>query len=251
MVKVKEDLTGKVFGKLTVLKQTEDYITPKGKHMAMWLCECDCEEHNHVCVTRSNLVSGNTQSCGCIHKNGGWNNRNKYEKRCDNFGEYYVGWASNTGNEFFFDAEDYEKIKQYCWYESVDNHGYHCMSTWDGQLKKHIKLHSLIADKECDHIDRNPLNNRRLNLRRATHQENSRNQSKSTKNTSGVVGVSWYKRYNKWVAYIKTDKQNTLGYFDNKDDAIRARLNAEVKYFGEFAPQRNLYEQYGIQKIEE
>ena len=37
-----------------------------------------------------------------------------------------------------------------------------------------------------------------------------------------------------------------LGHFDNKDDAIRARLNAEVKYFGEFAPQKHLYEQYGI-----
>lgn len=79
-----------------------------------------------------------------------------------------------------------------------------------------------------------------------SHQENSRNQSKSTRNTSGIIGVGWYKRYNKWRAYIKTNKNITLGYFINKKDAIIARLNAELKYFGEFAPQRDLFKHYGI-----
>jgi len=37
-----------------------------------------------------------------------------------------------------------------------------------------------------------------------------------------------------------------IGLFDNKDDAIKARLKAEKKYFGEFAPQRHLFEQYEI-----
>ena len=44
MVKVREDLTGRTFGKLIVLHQVEDYITPKGKHYARWLCECSCAE---------------------------------------------------------------------------------------------------------------------------------------------------------------------------------------------------------------
>ena len=251
MIKTKDNLTGRKFGKLTVLKQVEDYISPKGKHIAMWLCECDCESHNQLCVTRSNLISGNTQSCGCIHKEEVCKNYNNYEKRCDNLGEYYVGWASNTGSEFYFDVEDYEKVKNYYWHESIDNHDYHCMMTWDGVSQKHIKLHWIIVGKHFDHIDRNPLNNRKNNLRKATKRENSRNQSKSTRNTSGVVGVGWYKRYDKWVAYIETDKQKTIGYFDNKEDAIRARLNAEVQYFGEFAPQKHLYEQYGIKEVKE
>lgn len=39
MVKVKEDLTGRVFGRLTVIKQVDDYIEPKsGKHRSQWLC---------------------------------------------------------------------------------------------------------------------------------------------------------------------------------------------------------------------
>lgn len=251
MMKVKDDLTKRRFGKLTVLKQVEDYVSPNGVHISRWLCECDCEERNQICVTRSNLVSGNTQSCGCIHKDERSKNYNKYEKRCDDSGEYYVGWASNTNTEFYFDVEDYDKVKNHYWHESIDNHDYHCMMAWDGVSQKHIKLHWIIVGKHFDHIDRNPLNNRKNNLRKATRQENSRNQSKSTRNTSGVVGVGWYKRYDKWVAYIETDKRKTIGYFDNKDDAIRARLNAEVKYFGEFAPQRHLYEQYGIKEAEE
>ena len=49
-------------------------------------------------------------------------------------------------------------------------------------------------------------------------------------------------------SHDKSDKQYIwLGYFINKEDAIRAKLNAEAKYFGEFAPQQNLYEQYRIE----
>ena len=59
----------------------------------------------------------------------------------------------------------------------IDDKGYHHLTSWDGETKKHIKLHWLIVGKYYDHIDRNPLNNRRCNLRKATFQENSRNQS--------------------------------------------------------------------------
>ena len=41
-------------------------------------------------------------------------------------------------------------------------------------------------------------------------------------------------------------KEIPLGYFDDIEDAIKARLEGEVKYFGEFAPQRDLFKQYGI-----
>ena len=55
-------------------------------------------------------------------------------------------------------------------------------------------------------------------------------------NSSGVTGVGWSKKNNKWRARITlNNKEYHLGYFDDKNDAIKARKEAENKYFGEFS----------------
>ena len=59
-----KDLTGQKFGKLTVLERTG--TSNSGK--VLWLCECSCEEHKHIIASTSNLVTGNTKSCGCLVK---------------------------------------------------------------------------------------------------------------------------------------------------------------------------------------
>lgn len=66
MVKVREDLTGKRFERLVVLKQANDYIKPNGRHESNWLCQCDCG--NIVEVLGYSLKSGHTKSCGCLHE---------------------------------------------------------------------------------------------------------------------------------------------------------------------------------------
>ena len=67
MVHVREDLTGKRFGRWIVICQVEDYITPKGKHHARWLCECGCEKHTRKEISQPDLKKMNTSnSCGCI-----------------------------------------------------------------------------------------------------------------------------------------------------------------------------------------
>ncbi len=51
-------------------------------------------------------------------------------------------------------------------------------------------------------------------------------------NTSGVKGVSWYRSTNKWIAHITFQKKKyNLGYYENIEDAIKARENAENKFF--------------------
>ena len=71
----------------------------------------------------------------------------------------------------------------------------------------------------------------------------------NSNNTSGYRGVSYRKDRNKYRAYIKFQgKDIFLGHYDNIDDAIKARKDAEKEYFGEFAPQIHLYEQYGIKE---
>lgn len=67
MVKTKEDLTGKRFGRLIVLKQIEDYVVPSGRHHPQWLCSCDCGKEN-VKVLGTSLKNGHTRSCGCLRE---------------------------------------------------------------------------------------------------------------------------------------------------------------------------------------
>ncbi len=65
-MKTPRDLTGQKFGRLTVLRQAPDKIKPSGAHSKMWECKCDCG--NIKIISRSSLVSGDTVSCGCYHK---------------------------------------------------------------------------------------------------------------------------------------------------------------------------------------
>ncbi len=58
------DLTGKKFGRLTVIERAEDYVSPKGSCHTQWKCLCDCG--NITVVDTRALKTGNTQSCGCI-----------------------------------------------------------------------------------------------------------------------------------------------------------------------------------------
>ena len=86
-----------------------------------------------------------------------------------------------------------------------------------------------------DHINHDRIDNRKENLRVCSIRRNTMNQSRSKNNTSGVTGVGWDKKSNKWIAYIKVNyRQITLGRFSNIDDAIEARRNAEIEYFGEY-----------------
>ena len=256
MVTVKEDMTGWKMSehgvpdsRLTVIAQTEDYIDPKGRHFAKWLCECSCESHNIIAVIGSDLKRGKTTSCGCYHKEQMIKRNKKYnvfsEKLCDEHGEYYIGYTSNTGAEFYVDADDFSTIKDYCWYEQVRTDTNTLRAFIDGKC---ITMHRLLGFNNHDHEDRNELNNRKYNLRACTQQENCRNRSLMSNNKSGVTGVCWNKRDSKWTAYIKTSEANLrLGSFHNIKDAIIARLKAEQKYYGNFAPQKHLYEQYGIE----
>ncbi len=257
MVKVKIDMTGWNMweygvpdSRLTVIKQVEDYITPKdGKARAQWLCECSCLEHNRVIVIGTHLRSGRVKSCGCLNKERAAyiGRSNHKENQYDLSGDIGVGWTYNTNKEFYFDKKNYDIIKSYCWFEHVPTNGTHRLMARDANNNTTIYMHILLGFKNYDHIDRNELNNLESNFRASTKQQNNRNKSLHKNNTSGFTGVSWMKQRQKWNAHITIDyKSIKLGYFDNKDDAIKARLRAEKEYFGEFAPQRHLFEQYGI-----
>lgn len=118
------------------------------------------------------------------------------------------------------DLDDVERVKKYKWFFS--GHGYVVNS-------EYVKLHRFITNcpksMEVDHINHNKLDNRKSNLRICTHQQNCMNVA------DNVKGIHYDKSRNKWMAYIKG---KNLGRFNSKEEAIEARKQAEIDYFGEY-----------------
>lgn len=245
------NLIGKRFGKLVVVDKADSLFYKNEKYKSgfmeirRWKCKCDCG--NFVDVRGSRLCQGITQSCGCLRKerarkaNHEKFTRNYYEEKED----YLVGYTTDN-RQFYIDKEDYDLIKDYHWY--FDDKGY--VVAHDYINDKKILIHRLITNFEydiVDHKDKHPENNRKNNLRTASRSENAMNSKLSKKNKSGVTGVCWDKRNSVWSAFISINgKQKWLGRFNCKEEAIKARLEAEHEYYKNFAPQKHLFKEYGI-----
>lgn len=228
-----KDMTGLTFGRLHVIGRAES-----DNNGARWFCMCSCGNQSPVNIRGSDLRSGTTQSCGCLRNERSREVVKKYNAYNLFTEDYGIGWATNTNKEFFFDLEDYNKIKEYCWHE--DPNGY--IIAWDIYSEKEqvTRLHTVIMDTKytdeiVDHIYHNKWDNRKSELRICTYSENGMNRIIPSNNTSGVKGVCWNKKANNWHSYIGINhKRINLGYFNNFEDAVKARKDAEIKYHGEF-----------------
>lgn len=241
MIKIREDLTNKVFERLTVLQRAEDRIMNNGRVKAQWLCRCSCVEQNIVLVLGSDLKRGHTKSCGCLAKETASmiGAKRHYTNIYDLNGDYGIGYTRKN-EPFWFDKEDYELIRGYSWHYNAK--GY--VEAYDKETKTHIALHRLIMgfpDTCFDvnhkaHLPRNEpkVDNRKSNLEIVTKSQNSMNHVTALNNVSGCSGVNWLKQSNKWRARITVERQEIhLGVFNNFEDAVKARKEAEIKYFGE------------------
>ena len=228
------DLTGLKFGNLTVISRDGSNKYKK----ATWWCRCDCDGNEKSYIS-SNLINGNTKSCGCLHDLIASEVNKKYNTY-DLSGEYGVGFTSNTNREFYFDLEDYDKIKNYCWSEKKD--GGYIVTKPNGTT---VSLHRLVMnpnDEELiDHIFHKTYDNRKSQLRICTINENGCNMVLPSHNTSGVKGVRFHSRDLIWEAFIThNQKYIHLGRYTNKDDAIQARYEAELKYQKSFRYQNKI-----------
>ena len=231
------DLTGKVFGRLTVLERAENHIQPNGVKVVRWKCICDCGKE--IITSGQSLRRGYTQSCGCFHKDCAKDRgyKNKKYNVYDLSGEYGVGYTLKN-EVFYFDKEDYDLIKNYCWFM---DRGY--IVTNDPKTRKEIRFHRLVMKAPkglfVDHKNHQRNDNRKNNLRIVTCAQNNMNKGLSSKNKSGVLGV--YFQDNSWCAEISVhNKRIFLGRFKNKDDAIIIRKKAEEKFFGEYSYDNSL-----------
>lgn len=91
-----------------------------------------------------------------------------------------------------------------------------------------LYVYGYLPESDLDHINRDKSDNRIENLREVSRQCNTRNTGNLITNTSGVKGVCWFKPFKKWIGQIVVDGKNkNLGYYNDFNDAVCARLTAE------------------------
>lgn len=151
--------------------------------------------------------------------------------------EYIINSKKYGKQVVLLDDEDYDKVikEKYSLSVTLDKtiKGFYVAFTAKPENSSSRLLHRYLLKPSkgltVDHINRNTLDNRRCNLRICTQFENNQNQKH---NTSGKVGVTFNKKSNKYIAYIKVKRKHiTLGEFKNFNDAVKCRLKAEEKYF--------------------
>lgn len=134
------------------------------------------------------------------------------------------------------DDEMEQSLSQHRW---CVNRGYACrMDYSNGGKGRLIYMARAIMDApdgaDVDHVNGNPLDNRRINLRLATDSQNAKNRL-FRRNSSGYCGVVWVKRIGRWQAAITANgKRMHLGYFDTPKAASDVYQKAATEHFGEF-----------------
>ena len=147
------------------------------------------------------------------------------------------------GKVAIVDDEDFDYLNQFKWLANKQkNDKFYVGRNIPVSNKKQSKIwmHRFIMNPEkgmvIDHLDGNPLNNQKNNLRICTHAENMRNSKIPKNNTSGFKGVSFVKKHNTYESSIRINNIKIyLGYYIDPKDAAKAYNDAALKYHGEFA----------------
>jgi hypothetical protein len=131
--------------------------------------------------------------------------------------------------ETIVDEDIYYDLIRYKW---------NCKDNYIRNFKKGF-LHRYIMNYEgkdfIDHINNNPLDNRKKNLRIVTVKQNNMNKQSKINSSSKYIGVCWNKSKNKWTSSINyNSKRIHIGHFNDEIEAAKARDIATIKYYKEF-----------------
>lgn len=150
-----------------------------------------------------------------------------YNQRCD------------VVDHFIIDTADLEKVKYHKWRRDTNNHiitGNSTNKTPRRELS-HIIVGVVPDDKVVDHINHDPRDNRKSNLRICSQADNICNRGYMSNSSSGWQGIHWEKSRGKWSVEIeKDDIRYRLGRFSELSEAVFVRTEAEKILFREYRP---------------
>lgn len=213
---VNKNIIGQTFWKWEV----QEEIKIKGK--TKYKCICNCDNKTEKILNKYDLINNKTTHCKKCTPNIYITKKN-----------YMVG-ITKKNEKFIFDKDDYDLIKDISW--NIQR-GY----VVGRKNNKSLRLHRYILESRygdlkfeeyIDHLNKDKLDNRKINLKICSSSENKQNANIYKNNTSGTTGVNWDEKRGKWRSRICLNYQQIdLGFFDDINDAIKARVEAEVKYF--------------------
>lgn len=136
------------------------------------------------------------------------------------------------------DDEDKKRLAQYHYY--LNGHGYAERSIKGTRHQTAYLHHDILGvppkGMVVDHINRNPLDNRRCNLRFASRTQNRINSRPQRNGTSKYKGVSYHRQLEKWRSCITVDgKTMSLGCYHSEQEAAEAYNRAAIQFYGDYA----------------
>lgn len=219
-----------------IIGVTYNFLTPlrfadsaNGRRMVVARCSCG----KVVTVAVYALRYGSVKSCGHLVTQ----SRSKRNK-CTYNNDGTISIHLSSGKEALIDAGDLELVMTLGWYASQSRDGRYEARSTSKPNGKEVAMHRLIVnapnDKWVDHKNRNPLDNRRSNLRICDPVFNKWNMKIDKRNTTGFKGVKRCR--GKFHATICIDGKRThLGTYDTREDAAAAYDAAAIRLRGAFA----------------
>lgn len=209
-----------------------EFLGNKRNGISFGLFKCECSVQKNLEI--SSVVNGYTKSCGCLQREQILLHQEQYKINGKQRKDSPEVKAYKSMIDRVYRSNQEKAVRNY------QQRGIKVCDEWLGFGDYELGLKNFISDMgekpseeyELDRIDVNG-NYCKENYRWVDRRINQFNKRISDKNTSGKSGVCWHKQAGKWRAYITVNgSHKALGVYDNFEDAVKAREEAEIEYYG-------------------